>query len=106
MEREEAHRSKWALGLATTLSVFILVGFGFYKGFLTVGNSGVIAQNEQSKEVATVIVAEKAPSPLSNSKQTFSNILDQITDQYSQFKDSINSVLVPFVTGIEVYERD
>src|SRR5436853_7668536 len=93
MEREDAHRSKWALGLATTLSVFILIGFGFYKGYLSFGTGGVVAKSEKTSQTATVVAADKAPTPISNSKKTLSGIFDEMKDQYTQFKDSINSVL-------------
>ncbi len=107
MERDAAHRNKWAFGLATALSVFILVGFGFYKGYLSFENTNaVVAKSEKSNQTATVITAGKAPTPITNSKETIGGIFDEIKNQYSQFIESINSVLVPFVTGIEVYERE
>lgn len=101
MQKSEEQRNKWALGLALTLSVFIFVSFAFYKGFLSFGNNSVIAQKESESQ----IVATDIPSPLENSKKTFGAAFSEIGKQYKLFKESIAGVLVPFVTGIEVYER-
>jgi hypothetical protein len=101
MEREEAYRNKWALGLTVTLSVFIFVSFAFYKGFLSFGGSNLAPKNQ----AANVVSAETVPSPLQNTKGTFKAAFDEISKQYNQFTDSVSSVLTPFFTGIEVYER-
>lgn len=105
MEKPEEYRNRWALGLAVTLSVFIFVSFAFYKGFLSFGNGNAIAGVKSQNQVANVVSAEALPSPIENTKETFSAAFDEIGNQYQQFKDSISAVLVPFFTGIEVYER-
>lgn len=101
MAGSEAHRNRWALGLSVTLSVFIFMSFAFYKGFLSFGG-GYTAPKQQ---VANVISADSAPSPVQNTKETFKAAFGEINKQFGEFKDSLSAVLVPFVTGIEVYER-
>lgn len=104
MEKPEEHRNKWALGLAVSLSVIILISFAFYKGYLSFGSgTNVVAEHKFSDQVAG---AAAAPTPIENSKETFKAAFDEINKQYQSFKDSISAVLVPFVTNIEVYKRE
>jgi hypothetical protein len=101
MEREEEYRNKWALGLTVTLSVVIFVSFAFYKGYFNLGGNNVASKSQ----MASVVSAESVSSPIQNTKKTFGAAFDEINKQYKQFTDSVSSVLVPFVTGIEVYQR-
>jgi hypothetical protein len=107
MEREEEHRNKWAWGLSIGLTLIIFVSFSFYRGFISLnfGAGKNIAQQKNSSQTANVISADLAPSPIQNTKQTFSAAFDEIGKQYQELKDSISAVMVPFFTGIEVYER-
>lgn len=107
MERDESHRNKWALGLSVTLSVFIFLGWAFYRDFINLNfnNMGVVAQKPAVSQEANVVSATSAPSPLENSKETFRAAFEEIGKRYDALKQSISDVLVPFVTGIEVYER-
>jgi hypothetical protein len=105
MTKSDEHRSRWALGLSVSFSILIFVSFAFYKGFLSFGNGGVIAQQKTSNQVANVISAKLAPSPIQNTKETFKSAFDEIGKQYQAFTDSLSAVFVPFITGIEVYER-
>ncbi len=102
MQREEAHRNKWALGLSISLSLIIFVSFAFYKGYLSFGNNNTASKNQ----VANIISAGAVPSPIQSTKETFKTAFDEVNKQYRQFTDSISAVLVPFFTGIEVYERE
>lgn len=101
MQREESHRNKWAFGLAVSFSFFIFVSFAFYKGYLSYGNGNAVPKNQ----VANVVSADLAPSPIQNTKQTFESAFSEINKQYKEFTNSVSAVLVPFFTGIEVYER-
>lgn len=105
MEREERYRNKWALGLTVSLSVFIFVSFAFYKGYLSFGNATAVAQKESRSQAANVIEADLAPTPFENSKKTFEAAFGEIGKKYQEFKDSVSAVLVPFITSIDVYER-
>ncbi len=101
MAKPEEYRNKWALSLAVTLSVFIFVSFAFYKGYLSFGNSNAMSKNQ----MANVVSAQLVPSPIESTKETFSTAFSEINKQYQEFKNSVSNVLVPFITGIEVYER-
>ncbi len=103
MEREESYRNRWALGLTLSLSLVIFTSFAFYKGYLSVGSPKIAG--EPKSQVANVISAEKVPSPIESSASTFKSAFYEIDKQYQSFKESISDVLVPFVTGIDVYER-
>lgn len=103
MEREEPYRNRWALGLTISLSFIIFTSFAFYKGYLSVGSPKIAG--ESKSQTANVISAEKVPSPIESSASTFKSALHEIDRQYQSFKASISDVLVPFVTGIDVYER-
>jgi len=46
------------------------------------------------------------PSPIENTKQVFGAAFDEIGKQYQELKDSFSSVFVPFISSIEVYERE
>lgn len=105
MQRDEAHRNKWALGLSISLTLVIFFSFAFYKGFLSFGNDNAIAGVKSQNQVANVVSAKSLPSPIENTKETFSAAFGEIGKQYQEFKDSISTVLVPFFTGIEVYDR-
>lgn len=104
MEREEAYRNRWATALTFGCSILILTSFLFYRGFLSLNTEPKVAKSEPANQLAAVVVSQ-APSPIDSSKQTFSGLLGNIVDQYQNFKTSIESVLVPFITSIEVYER-
>lgn len=105
MERDESYRGKWAFGLATIFSVLILFSFAFYKGYLGFGGEADLALQKPSSQVANVVSADAAPSPIQNTKQVFGAAFDEISKQYQELKDLFSSVFVPFISNIEVYER-
>jgi hypothetical protein len=105
MERDEEHRGKWATGLTFGVFVLIFMSFALYKDFWGFGNSGAIANQNSQSQMANVLSAEKAPSPIQSTGETFSAAFSEIGKQYNSFKESISGVLVPFVTGIDVYNR-
>jgi hypothetical protein len=105
MEKSEDSRNRWALGLTITLSLMIFVSFAFYKGYLSFGNNNAIAAQKSSGQTASVVAAKSVPSPIQNTEETFKAAFDELNQQYQKFTDSVSSVLVPFVTGIEVYKR-
>lgn len=106
MEKDESYRNKWALGLTIVLSVLIFTGFAFYRGFFSIDFENVAAEIKPQKQTASAISAELVPSPIESSKETFRAAFGEINRQYQEFKKSILDVLVPFVTNIEVYERE
>lgn len=106
MERDESYRGKWAFGLATTLSILILFSFVFYKGYLSFGGEANLASQKSSSQMANVVSADVVPSPIQNTKQVFGAAFGEIGKKYKEFTDSVSSVFVPFVSSIEVYERE
>lgn len=101
MEQPEEYRNKWALGLTISVTVLVFVSFSVYRGFISFGSSGAVAQKSEP-QVAAVAAA---PTPFENSKGAFQNTWGEIKKQYGAFTDSIANVLVPFIEGIEVYEK-
>lgn len=102
MEKPEEYRNRWALGLATTFSVLIFVSFAFYKGYINFGSGGAVAESQ----MASVAKTEVAPSPVESSREAFAAVFEEIiTIQYQKVKDSLASVMVPFWSNIEVYEK-
>jgi hypothetical protein len=105
MQKPEEHRNKWALGLSVTLSILIFTSFAFYKGYLSFGGNNILAQQKSNTQMAAVVSAESAPSPIENTKKTFEAAFGEINKQYKSFTNSLSAVFVPFITGIEVYQR-
>lgn len=106
LEQPEEKRHKLALGLSTALTILIIFSWAFSKGILSLRSPNTtVAEKDDSSQVANVISAEKAESPFQSTKETFESAFKQIESQYNEFKESVMSVMVPFVTGIEVYER-
>jgi hypothetical protein len=101
MEKPEEHRNKWALGLSVTFTVLIFISFAFYKGYLTFGNGYTAPQTQ----TANVVSAKSVPTPIESTGETFKTAFDEIKKQYNSFTDSLSAVFVPFITGIEVYQR-
>ncbi len=106
MEEPEERRNKWALGLAVTCSVFIFFGWAAFNGYLNFGNNGTVVDQKSASQTAAVVSAKEVPSLTQNTKETFKSAYSEIGEKYQEFKDSISAVFVPFITGIEVYERE
>ncbi len=97
-QKPESFRQKVALSGAALISLLIFSGWFYSKGYF--GYSTTTAtQNEVTEAPST------AKSPLENTKVTFNSVFDQISREYQALKDSIASVLVPFITGIDVYNK-
>jgi hypothetical protein len=101
MEKSEEHREKWALGLTVFFTAVIFFSWTLYKGYIDLGGSGTVVVKEEPK---ALVATAAAPGPIENSKSTLRNAFDEFAKQYSDFKESVSSVIVPFITGIEVYE--
>jgi hypothetical protein len=101
MQKPENERAKWAVGLSLVVYLFIFTGFAFNKGYVSVATKS----DPKNSDVAAVVVsAEKAPSPLQNSKGIFSEVTGEVKAQYEVLKESLESVFVPFFTSIEIYD--
>lgn len=102
MEKGEDHRAKWAFGISLALSLFILVGFGFYKGYLNIN----FGSGQMASAVSASTDSVKTLSPIDNSKKIIKSALRDVKKQYDALKDSVASVLVPFMSGVEVYQKE
>lgn len=97
LQKSESHRRK--IALASTFFIFMLIAgvWGNMRGFL--GNS---TQVDEAPAI-TVEVARPA-KPTKAIGNSFSGVLRELTKQFDSFKESLASVFVPFITGIEVYD--
>ena len=102
MQEPEEHRRRWALGLSIALSAIIFLGWVVQKDMIVFGGGGKVAETGESSQLAAV---SSIPSPIENSKQTFGAAFKEISKQFDAFKASVSAVFVPFITGIEVYDR-
>ena len=105
MEKSEEHRNKWAFGLTVICSIFIFTGWGFFSGFLNFGGGSELTKQASKNQTAAVVSTKSVPSPIENTKNTFKSAFGGIKEQYQEFKNSMADVFVPFITGIEVYEK-
>ncbi len=101
MQKPENERAKWAIGLSLIVYLFIFTGFAFNKGYISVTTK---SDPKVSQVAAVVVSAEKAPSPLQNSKGIFGEVVGEAKAQYGVLKESLESVFVPFFTSIEIYD--
>ncbi len=102
-KRGEEYRRRTALAASLLVFVSVLGVWSVQKGYLDFGsNNSIISKDRDISEIAKV---ESAPSPLDSSKGALNSIWSEINKTYIDFKDSVSSVFVPFITGIEVYER-
>ena len=106
MEQSESHRAKWALGLTLFLFVLIVLAWLFYRGFLHFGTEDKkISKIKAVEQVSNVVSADTVPSPLNDLGEKVGSSIGQIKMEISNFKNSMYSVLVPFVSSIDVYQK-
>ncbi|PIR40199.1 MAG: hypothetical protein COV33_01045 [Candidatus Zambryskibacteria bacterium CG10_big_fil_rev_8_21_14_0_10_34_34] len=105
MEKSEEYRNRWALGLTVVCSIFIFIGWGFFTGFLSFRNDNQVIGQKSGSQTASVVSAKLVPTPIENTKNTFKSVFNGMKEQYKEFKDSMADVFVPFITGIDFYER-
>ncbi|HEY4515717.1 MAG TPA: hypothetical protein VJH67_00840 [Candidatus Paceibacterota bacterium] len=95
-QKSESYRHKVAFFTASALTLAVLVGWAGYRGFINMP-SGTVAYEE-------TLEIEVVPSPIQNSRNAFGAAFEKFIEQFDSFKESIANVLVPFMSGIEVYE--
>ncbi|MEK7642667.1 MAG: hypothetical protein AAB392_02625 [Patescibacteria group bacterium] len=103
-EKPEHHKRSVAFGLSLVLTFVVALGWLGQKSLFD-GSPSVAknAKTEAKKQTASAI--DSAPSPLESSKKSVSSGLNEVKEAYENLKESLADVLVPFITGIEVYER-
>ena len=101
--KSESHRRGVAVGLSFFITLIVFLGWVGQRGFLG-GNSSVAEapKVEVAKQTAS---AANTISPLESSKKSFMSGFEEIKKTYQGFKESVSSVLIPFISGIEVYEN-
>lgn len=97
--KPESDRRRAALGASLLVTTIIFATWVGTKGWINFGTP------EKKMQTAQVIDAKSAISPFDSSKRTIQEVGSGIESAYRDFKESVSRVLVPFVTGIEIYER-
>ncbi len=103
-QKSEAEKRGIALGLSITITLLVAVGWAGERGLLG-GGRGSVAESQNIDKSSQTAAVVKSVSPVESSKRTLFQGLEGIQKSYQDFKESVSSVLVPFITGIEVYER-
>lgn len=102
-ERPESYRHKVAFFTATAISLIIFAGWAGSKGYIGLPNGQVAYEPEQN--VAALAASQTEPaSPFDNSMNAFKAAFSQFGEEFESLKESLSNVLVPFISGIEVYE--
>ncbi len=101
-QKPESHKQGVALSLSLVITFLVALGWAGQRGMIGGGDLAEAPKVENQNQTALSV---NALSPIESSKQSLSSGLSQIKEVYDSFKDSLASVLVPFITGIEVYER-
>lgn len=104
-QKPEHYRHKVALSGALVVTLMIFSGWAFSKGFFGFGEETILTKSEVGKEEVQTSSLSSSNSPVGNTKNAFSAAFEEIGRQYQAIKESMASVLVPFVTGIEVYDK-
>ncbi len=95
-------RERTALALSLLLTLVITVGWLGGKSLLSGGEANIAVVTKESQTAR----ASESMSAFESSKKSFDSTFKEIKTMYSSLKDSLGNVFVPFVTGIEVYERE
>ena len=98
-QQPETHKKGVALGLSLALTLVISLGWAGQRGWL---NNGEVAQAPKANQITSNTLAL---SPIQSSKKSLASGLSGLEGLYEAVKNSVASVFVPFITGIEVYER-
>ena len=100
-KKPEATRRKVAFSVSLFVTLVIFSGWVYNKGYLDY-DAPIIAQNSQETSEKQEV---SAPSPIENTTSSFDSIFAGIRIQYDALKESVAAVLVPFITGIDVYNK-
>lgn len=101
-QKPEHHKRAISFGLSLVITLVIALGWAGQRGILGGEGEGMA---EAPKIVPTKQTASVALAPVESSKRSLTSGLESAKQAYLNFKESLANVLVPFVTGIEVYER-
>jgi len=101
-QKPESYKRGVALGLSVMLTLVIALGWAGQKGMI---GGGTVAEGGKGEKASLTASVGTALTPIESSKHSFASGFEEIKKTYQSFKDSLSDVLVPFVTGIEVYEK-
>lgn len=105
-QKPESHRHKVALGTSFLVTLLIAGVWAGQKGFFGFSEETVVTKNQvEVVDKNPVAKNQKENSPLANTKNAFSAAFSEINVKYSEIKESMSSVIVPFMTGIDVYDK-
>lgn len=102
LNKPESYRKK--LAVFSSLFIFMLVvgAWGNVRGFWSNSETNVtVSTEEKPSDTKQLILVSKtsSPTPIQAVRRSFSGVM-------SAFKESLASVFVPFITGIEVYNSE
>lgn len=103
--KPEEHRRRLAFVFSLFLTLFIFTGWLNSKGVFKTGTVANDTLAPKSTQTAQVLEASRAVSPIETSKRAASDTVLEIKKSIQKFSETVGDVLVPFVTGIEIYER-
>ena len=124
LQKPESYRHKVAAGSAFGITLVIAAVWAFTNGFFGFGTTTTVTRTESGSQqlIASAVASNSsvtasaskttprksdntANSPLDNTKNAFGAAFGEIGKQFEGLKESLASVLVPFITGIDVYEK-
>lgn len=101
----EPQKKAISVSLSSFFTIILIFFWMTDRGFI--GSSNNLVQNTKNdpKIEKTDNLITKKVSPLTSVKRVLGYGLDASKEVYTNIKDSVASVFVPFITGIEIYER-
>ncbi len=105
-QSSETHKQGVALGLSLVLTLVVAFGWAGQRGLIEFSGDNLA----QKASVAPSARAENPvsgdlPTPLDQLKLSLGSAWSGLGEVYGSVRDSLAGVFVPFITGIEVYER-
>ncbi len=97
-ERPENERNHIALGLSVFLTLVVFFGW-------SVGKQSNVIAKKPTPSVQTASVAQNT-SVWDTTISSIRPMIEQLKETFYSARESVENVLVPFVTGIEVYEKE
>ena len=110
-KKPEEYRRKFALGVSSGIFLAMFFSWSYFNGFFGFSDRVVAVNTKTPAQIVAVSdknntnIDTKSYSPFQSASNTFSGVFGEITKQYEAVRDSMASVLVPFVTNIDVYEK-
>ena len=115
-QKPEQIRRRIALSTSIFTTLVIFGIWAFSRGYLGYSNTVVVQKTDATDQVSlTTPVGENSSdatssvamtnTPLGNTSSAISAVAGELGSQLGQLRDTIASVIVPFFTNIEVYNK-